>query len=222
MPQAAGGNPGSPRAQEPLQNGWRLPVVCADRLGLGLLPGSRVRTTMSNTTCEHCHKNVATVTVIEIPPRPKSGGDDGAAPQPHQQSLCEICAQAKNLPHAPVVKKTFGDLWKLLQTSGEKPKEESTEACPDCGMTLGELRSRGRIGCARDYELFSSHIHQILQTVHGSTEHVGRVPGLSPDELGRMQAITVLRRDLDTAIKDEAYESAARIRDELKTLEGLV
>jgi protein arginine kinase activator len=181
---------------------------------------------MSYSTCEHCHKNVATVTVIEIPPAtdegPGSGSGEGALPH-EQQSLCEICAQAKNLPHAPVVKKTLGDIWKLLQASGAKAKASTPQlTCPDCGMTREELRTRGRIGCARDYEIFADDIHEILERVHGATEHVGRLPGLSTAELDRMQQITSLKRRLDAAIRDEAYENAARIRDELQALDETV
>lgn len=179
--------------------------------------------TMSYSTCEHCHKNVATVTVIEIPPAGEGGGNPEAALAPEQQHLCEICAQAKKLPHAPVVKKTLGDIWKLLQASGAKTKAQTPQlTCPECGMTREELRSRGRIGCARDYEIFADDIHEILERVHGSTEHVGRVPGLSSAELNRMQQITSLKRRLDAAIREEAYENAARIRDELQALDETV
>lgn len=179
---------------------------------------------MSHQTCEHCHKNVATVTVIEIPPRNPSNAGDGSQnkPAPREQNLCEICAQAKDLPHAPVAKKGIPDVWKLLQASGAKAGPRVELACPDCGMTLAELRKRGRIGCANDYEVFAKEIHEILERVHGATEHVGRIPGLSPDDLNRMQTISTLRRDLDHAIREEAYESAARIRDELEALEGSV
>jgi len=175
---------------------------------------------MPHTICDHCHKNVATVRVIEIPPQ----GHWGASPAGQgpakavEQNLCEICAQAKDLPHAPVF--SFGDIWKLLRASGSQAPPRAGQVCPACGMTLQELRARGRIGCARDYEVFADEILEILERVHGATEHVGRIPGMDPGELDRLRAITNLRRDLDAAIQKEAYESAARIRDELAALEG--
>lgn len=167
--------------------------------------------------CQNCHKNVATVTVIEIPPSDASGQGQ---PHPVEQQLCEMCAQARNLPHAPVQKKTLGDIWKLLQNSSQKPLGEPGVTCPECGMTREEFRMKGRIGCARDYEIFAEDVNEILERVHGSTHHVGRAPGVSPEELTRMRSITCLKRDLDVAIRDEAYENAARIRDELRELEG--
>lgn len=171
---------------------------------------------MSYPTCENCQKRTATVTVIEIPPR--SEGEE--TPSTRQQQLCEECAQSKDLPHAPVPKKGISDIWKLLQTSGQlaKAKEKAEASCPDCGMSRQELRNRGRIGCARDYEIFADDITEILERVHGSSRHEGRIPGVSSEELERMQAISSLKRDLMEAIRQEAYENAARIRDELHAL----
>jgi protein arginine kinase activator len=179
---------------------------------------------MPHQVCEHCHKNVATVTVIEIPPLDAtSAGPDGQLPH-EELHLCEICAQARKLPS--VGKKSLGDIWKLLQASGVQAsgaQAKSETTCPDCGMTRSELRTRGRIGCARDYEVFESDIREILERVHGAAEHVGRVPGLSPEELEalhRDRRIRDLERRLETAVRDEEYERAARIRDELQALGG--
>ena len=165
--------------------------------------------------CQNCQKNVATVQVTELI---ENDSDD---PEVREERLCEICAQSKDLPHAPVAKKSVTDILKLLQfsaqqTSGRRRKNLS---CPDCGMTWEEFRKRGRLGCPKDYEIFQKPLQDLLQRMHGALEHVGRVPGVSPDQLARRQRMNELKRDLDTAIRDEAYEQAAQIRDELKHLE---
>jgi protein arginine kinase activator len=192
--------------------------------------------------CQNCHKNKATVTVLEIQPStpesapastPSSDQQTGQAsdeqdgPETQQpakgfqeQQLCEICAQSKNLPHAPVMKKSLGDIWKLLQTSSKQAAKVEDVVCPDCGMTREEFRRKGRVGCAGDYELFSKDIAEILERVHGATRHTGRLPGVSDDDLTRMEEIVELKKRLQTAIHDEAYENAARIRDELQGLGG--
>ena len=169
---------------------------------------------MSYPTCENCHKIVATVTVIEIPPGPPVENKATHT----QLHLCELCAQSKDLPHAPVVKNAFGNIWKLLKSSGGQAQHREQLECPDCGMTSEELRNRGRIGCARDYEIFADDIGDILERVHGAKKHTGRIPGVSSEELDRMQTVSTLRRELDAAIREEAYENAARIRDELQAL----
>lgn len=164
--------------------------------------------------CQNCHKNQATVTVLEL----QSSSPEGTKSYQEEQ-LCEICAQSKNLPHAPLQKKSLGDIWKLLQSSGAQVPKQNELVCPDCGMSREEFRRKGRVGCANDYELFGKDVEDVLERIHGSTQHVGRLPGVSKEDLARMEAVAELRKRLQVAIADEAYENAARIRDELEGLQ---
>jgi len=170
--------------------------------------------------CQNCHKNVATVKVIEILPGGGATPGNGAAKPFQVQELCEICAQSKNLPHVAVFspQSTMGDIWKLLQISSQQTKKRQDITCPDCGMTREEFRRKGRVGCARDYKVFAEDIREILERVHGALEHTGRIPGKFTGKVGRMKEIATLRKALDDAIREEAYENAARIRDELQQL----
>jgi protein arginine kinase activator len=173
--------------------------------------------------CENCLKNVASVHVTEIvqavslPTSAESGADAGQ--KVREQHLCEACAQNMDLPHVPVAKKSMADIWKLLQISAQQTRKKPALTCPDCGMTLDEFRKKGRLGCAKDYEVFAAHIGELLERVHGARTHVGRVPGTSEAELERIKRLNELKSQLEVAIRDEAYESAARLRDELKALD---
>lgn len=178
--------------------------------------------------CQTCLKNAATVHVTEIVQEVPVPGNAGA-PAPAadagertviEQHLCEVCAQNMDLPHAPVTKKTVADIWKLLQLSAAQTKRRPSQTCATCGMTLDEFRKKGRLGCAHDYEVFATAIGDLLERVHGARTHVGRLPGTTEAELERQKRLFDLRAQLDAAVRDEAYESAARLRDELKTLEG--
>jgi protein arginine kinase activator len=181
--------------------------------------------------CQNCLKNVATVHVTEIlPPEdsaPESTGASASGPAAgpastpktvQERHLCEICAQSMDLPNMPASKKTVADIWKLLQISAQSTRKKGGQTCPSCGMTLDEFRKKGRLGCAKDYEVFATHIGDLLERVHGARTHVGRIPGTSEADLDRLKRLSDLRSQLDTAIREEAYESAARLRDELKTL----
>jgi protein arginine kinase activator len=96
-------------------------------------------------------------------------------------------------------------------------------------MTLEEFRKKGRLGCAHDYRVFAEHLGELLERIHGSKAHSGRRPahaGLpAPKEVPaqakreREERIQHLRAELENAIRQEAYESAARLRDELKAIE---
>jgi len=167
--------------------------------------------------CEHCHKNDATVHVTDIAEAPP-GAPPGAIEEHH---YCELCADGMNLLFAgSTKKKSMADIWKLLQLSAnQSSKKHSKKACPGCGLTLEEFRRRGRLGCSACYETFQEHISDLLERVHGSTQHIGRLPGVSEAEWNRTQDLAELRQELEVAIREEAYESAAQLRDKILTLE---
>jgi protein arginine kinase activator len=190
--------------------------------------------------CQNCLKNAATVHVTEIStaaspgetPTPTSApnaGTPGEAPS-HvtEQHLCEVCAQTLDLPHAPALQKAQLDIWKLLQITAKQTRRKGTPTCGGCGLQLEEFRRKGRLGCPQCYEAFAAHLGEVLERVHGARQHVGRLPGTdaaippAPVDalaLEREQRLVDLRQKLEIAIREEAYENAARLRDELKQLE---
>jgi protein arginine kinase activator len=165
--------------------------------------------------CEYCNKSEATVHVTEIDHK------DGVQ-QTRERHLCEVCAQGLELPHGGSTKKTMADIWKLLQVSATKMKRVPSVTCPECGMTLEEFRRRGRLGCPKDYEVFAEAIGALLERVQGAREHIGRLPGVDDAAVARLQRMAELKRELDTAVGEEAYEEAARLRDEIISLEAAV
>ena len=175
--------------------------------------------------CQNCLKNAATVHVTEIatPTAPAVEGgasqEPGAAPQVSEQHLCEICAQTLDLPHAPALQKAQLDIWKLLQITAKQTRRKGTPTCGGCGLQLEEFRRKGRLGCPQCYDAFAAHLGEVFERVHGARQHVGRAPGLDAEALQRLQRRSQLQRELEAAVRDEAYEQAARLRDELKTLE---
>jgi protein arginine kinase activator len=179
-------------------------------------------TALHTMICQTCNKNPATVHVTEIvqPKGQADGSAPGGPPTIQEQHLCEDCAQAANLPHTPVLKKSVSEIWKLLQDSAKRGRREAGVTCPECGMSLLEFRQRGRLGCARDYEVFAPHLRELFERIHGATRHVGRGPGLDADMLEVVRRRGEIQRKLEDAIRDEAYEQAARLRDELRGLEG--
>jgi protein arginine kinase activator len=138
-----------------------------------------------------------------------------------QKHLCEACARSLELPSAPlVIGKGGPEFWKLLRQSAQKARAEGSLACPQCGMSLAEFRSKGRFGCPKDYEIFRAHIEPLLLRVHNAQTHRGRLPGLEAKGPVLAQQLSDLRSKLEAAIREEAYESAARLRDEIQELEA--
>ena len=58
----------------------------------------------------------------------------------------------------------------------------------------------------------------MLLGMHQATRHVGRGPGTSRAESDLTEQISKLRERMDLAIREEDYEDAARLRDELTKL----
>jgi protein arginine kinase activator len=169
--------------------------------------------------CEVCKQNPATVHVTELDHSACAADGNGSAKKPvrREQHLCEQCAQDAKLPHNPA--KNVVEIWKLLQAASvQRARRDTATACPECGMTVLEFRQRGRLGCPKDYEVFGPQLADLLERIHGAAQHKGRGPSTDEGAAERMRRVSELQQQLDLAIKKEAYEDAARLRDELRSL----
>ena len=112
--------------------------------------------------------------------------------------------------------------------------------CDKCGMTFDDFVETGEFGCGNCYITFSDRILPVLKNLHGSNKHIGREYKEAIDELEynknkftsrktkdddtkkdkpkEESKIEKLQKDLQKAIKEERYEDAAKIRDEISNL----
>ena len=169
--------------------------------------------------CQSCGEHPATVHVTEIVHEKEPTATEAEGTDVQERHLCEACSQSANLPHAPVIKKSVAEIWKLLQASASRGQKEGGISCPDCGMTLMEFRQKGRLGCPKDYEVFTAQLRDLLERIHGATSHAGRLPGLDDASLAQRNRVSELQQKLAKAIRAEAYEHAAQLRDELKSMQ---
>ncbi len=86
-------------------------------------------------------------------------------------------------------------------------------------MTFARFRASGRLGCANDYVAFRRGLEPLLEKIHGSAEHRGRVPTQVSRRLERRKRVSQLREELNRAIQAEEYERAAELRDQIYALE---
>ena len=103
--------------------------------------------------------------------------------------------------------------------------EENKELkCPGCNSTFDEIASKGKFQCPKCYETFESQIDEIIKKIQGSNTHVGRLGMSKPLEVTKQvkhnnkisNKLEELKLQLKQAIKEERYEDAAKIRDEIK------
>ena len=153
--------------------------------------------------CQRCH-NEATVHLTE----PASG-------QRRELHLCRACARKAGLalPESPPNLALDAVVESLIVANvGELVGELAEMACPDCGIRYMEFRAGGRLGCPRDYWVFSQGLTSLLHRFHGATRHVGKEARRHEGAMERLQVRTRLR----AAIAREEYEEAARLRDLLR------
>ena len=174
--------------------------------------------------CSNCGKNEANVRYTRIINGEKT-----------EYRLCEECAKKAGIDeidfNMPIGFSNFlSDFFEddMLLPGLTKVREES---CPKCGLLFDDFIKDGKFGCAECYSTFSDKLDSILKNLHGSSKHTGRSPKYLPksaeikedapkkaakDE--KQEKIDKLNKDLKDAIKEERYEDAAKIRDEIKFL----
>jgi protein arginine kinase activator len=77
----------------------------------------------------------------------------------------------------------------------------------------------GRVGCTECYTAFAAEIEPMLNALHGSTTHRGKVSRVG-DVRTRLRAdLQTKRALLRSALETENYEEAAALRDDIRQLE---
>ncbi len=156
--------------------------------------------------CENCGKNPATTHIHTV-----------INGEVFEKNLCGYCAaaggySAKN-SLADMLVSMFGDT--LTQS-----KLSDTTRCKVCGCTFSDIAETGKAGCANCYNTFYDELLPYLKRVHGSTKHTGNHPNRAPLVIKQEDKIGELRAKLAGLVKAEKFEEAAKVRDEIKELEG--
>jgi protein arginine kinase activator len=159
-------------------------------------------------TCDVCKNNEASVFLTQI-----------VEGKMQKVNLCDSCAKAKGVDDP-----TGFALADLLLGLGAAQEIErgagSAQRCLVCGFSQADFKKTGRLGCAQCYETFAEGLNSLLKAMHKGTHHTGKVPARIARLVERENALKTLQRDLQKAVADENYESAAQIRDQLRQLEA--
>lgn len=158
--------------------------------------------------CEICRECEATVHLTEIVNNTKK-----------VIHLCEACAQEKGVAvHSHVKNLSIPEFFQHT-TAAAPSSDSSNPTCDECGIDYATFRSSGKLGCPNDYRVFRGELEQLLEKIHGSTQHRGKVPSRIHMELSRRKELDELRVELRSAVDNEEYEHAAELRDRISTLE---
>ena len=175
--------------------------------------------------CENCGRNEANVKYTQIINGEKK-----------QMFLCEECSEKLGINdihfNMPINFTSFlTDFFNDVNDISFMPTlgGNNTLQCSKCGLTWDNFLHTGKFGCSNCYDDFESRIDPILRSLQGATTHIGRLGEVRTgnnvkqnldDQIEQKEnkAISKIEK-LKQAIKEERYEDAAKIRDEIKKQE---
>lgn len=152
--------------------------------------------------CSNCGKNTATITYKQ-----------NINGEVTNLNLCESCA------HKLGIFNSFENIFSpmILDMDYILPEEIK---CKNCGYTLSKYKSTGLFGCDNCYNTFKSEIDNILLKIQGKNRHVGNLNKAKSNTSSKEKnEVQELKEKLQQLIKEEKFEEAAVIRDEIKKLE---
>lgn len=156
--------------------------------------------------CQICLKRQAVLHIQETV--------DGEKREIH---ICRKCADERKI-FPEIVAPNFS----LDAITGEKekkkekpPLEKVSLLCPECGFDFSQVNSGAQMGCPKCYESFHEFLRPLLKSIHGETIHRGRRIGENRHEIRNRLRKETLSRKLERVLRDEDYETAAKIRDQI-------
>ena len=156
--------------------------------------------------CDICKKAEATVHLTQI-----------VEGKMLKVDLCESCAKEKGVQEAAGF--SLADLLVGLGAAEEMKVESPGAQCPICGFTQADFKKTGRLGCSACWETFEAGLASLLKAMHKGDHHIGKVPTKAMHTLALNGKIQELAEQLEKAVREEKYEDAAQIRDEIRELE---
>ena len=166
--------------------------------------------------CEACKERTATIHLTEV--------NNGQRAETH---LCQQCAHQQGLtiqsqiPLNELLNTLLNTQAEKTAGKGETASEPANEhACPACGMTLRRFAKEPLLGCAHDYTEFGAELMPLIEKSHnGKSHHCGKAPSRTNEQDRNQMELAKLNRKLEQAVKNEDYETAAKLRDQIQALQ---
>lgn len=153
-----------------------------------------------------------------------------------EMNLCEECSKKLGITDIgfdmPMDFSSFlGGFFDDFTNSDLLPLIGSNEEsrCKGCNSTFEDILNSGKFGCPECYETFETEIDSLMNKLHGANRHVGRLgkaekikienTNKKDNQKNDNNKLDELKSKLKELIKEEKYEEAAKVRDEIKELE---
>jgi len=166
--------------------------------------------------CEECGINEATVHIQAIAP-------DGTT---SSRALCQSCMEkfkaSKMGMGALDISGILGALMGKIAAKGselaEKTNDKYDGECESCGTKYAAFRKSGVLGCPQCYKAFRERVEENLIRLNGTALYVEGAENTQRTESASMK-VRRLKDEMKRAIETEEFETAARLRDEIKQLQ---
>ena len=136
----------------------------------------------------------------------------------HKVNLCEACSKEKGVQDPTSF--ALADLLLGIGAAEEIEKGAPAKECSVCGFSQADFKKTGRLGCSECYVTFAEGLASLLKAMHKGIEHVGKLPERAQRTIALSQRVRALTENLQKAVADENYETAASLRDQIKRLES--
>lgn len=156
--------------------------------------------------CDVCKSKEATVFLTQI-----------VEGKMQKVNLCEGCSKEKGVNDPTGF--ALADLLLGLGAAQEIEKNPAGVRCPVCGFSQADFKKTGRLGCSACYDAFAEGLSGMLKNMHRGSVHTGKVPAKLVVSRRRNQELAVLQAGLEKAVKEEHFEEAATLRDQIRILE---
>jgi protein arginine kinase activator len=156
--------------------------------------------------CDVCKCNDATVFLTQI-----------LEGKMQKVNLCDACSKEKGVQDPTGF--ALADLLLGIGAAEEIEKSVPTQKCPVCGFTQADFNKWGRLGCSACYVTFAEGLGTLLKAMHKAAEHVGKLPQRAHRQVELSDRMRSLNENLQKAVEEENYETAASLRDQIKQLE---
>ena len=170
--------------------------------------------------CDNCGKNEATIKLTQVINGKKT-----------EMMICEECGKKMGITEInfemPIDLSNFlGDFISKQENEEMMPFDipNATLKCNKCNMTYEEFLNTGKFGCEECYNAFGYKVDSLLKRIQGTDKYIGRKANHNENnkiqENINVSRLEKLQQELKLAIKEERYEDAAKIRDEIKNIGG--
>lgn len=161
--------------------------------------------------CDECREKPATVHLTQV--------YNGKKVENH---LCEECATHKSglifdPTHKFSIPNLLGGMFGSVYGVPEDPAPGIK--CPNCGMGFTDIKRKGILGCSQCYKVYEQELEASLRSIHGNSRHLGKVPVRGGEKVLIKRTIEDLKSKIQEAVRDEKYEEAAQIRDQVLDME---